>query len=140
MLITIYPRRGPCVSYLLHTFDSTAKFPIGAIWRPIKTVIQIKHVSLFSSHQWRHEHLAPVSRLLKLNVTTHVLNCAVSNRSVCQKHMPGKIHNMCHYRRNASMRSLWLGRKRALSVFRFAPRLRTFHSVPPGADQKFLFL
>jgi len=82
-VLKIHPHRGPHVFYFLDTFDSIVKFPVGAIWRHIKTVIQIKEVSLFSSHQWSHDHLAPcmlsvVSRLLKLKVTTHVLNCAVS--------------------------------------------------------------
>jgi len=87
-VLKIHPHRGPHVSYFLDTFDSTVKFPVGAIWLHIKTVTQIKNVSLFSSHQWSDDHLAPcvlsfASRLLKIKVTTHVLNCAVSNRSVC---------------------------------------------------------
>jgi len=37
-VLKIHPHRGPHVSYFLDTFDSTVKFPVGAIRRHIKTV------------------------------------------------------------------------------------------------------
>jgi hypothetical protein len=49
-VLKIHPQRRPNVSYFLDTFDSTVKFPVGAIWRHIKTVVQIKQVSRYFRH------------------------------------------------------------------------------------------